>query len=280
MFLLAVAPVVKAQDKPADTQEKHTSHPDVDTLPVETIYLTNSTQQNDANEITTALRNMLSPWVKVYLIPTQNVILLRATPDEVAMARQVVHDLDRVHPEIVVDVTVLSVSKERLSQLGKDAADALMNDKDAHVLQRQSIRATNGRSAVLKTGSRIPVMTGVSAGKEASASGRSEFQYVDVGTNVALTPFLSGKDESEVSLKIKIELSMQSGSSVVGGVNEPVIAQRVVEQEVQLRDGEPSILDASSKDTDPNETVFLVVPHIVRPTAGQSAAAALALNGQ
>ncbi len=283
MFLLTVVPVAKAQtekpDKPADTPSKRNNHPDPDTFPAQTIYLTNATQQNDENEITTALRNMLEPWVKIYLVPTQNAIVMRASPEEVEQAQKIIHDLDRPRAEIVVDVVVLNVSKEKMNQLGSGAArPRLLKDKDAHVVQRQSLRATDGEFATAKQGSRIPVATGVTAEKGAPAETRSAIQYLDTGMNVGVTPTVQG--DGKVSLKLKIEISAQSGSTMLGSVNGPVIAQRVVEQEVQLRDGEAAILDCSSKDTDPNETVFLVVPHIVSHAAEQSAAAALALNGQ
>jgi general secretion pathway protein D len=93
-------------------------------------------------------------------------------------------------------------------------------------------------------------------------------------------------------LKIKIEVSSQSGSVTISGVTEPIIAQNIVDQVIRLREGEASILGGIQANQDQvswngipglssipilkylfgskdhtiqdNELVFLVVPHIVR----------------
>src|SRR3981189_2117930 len=67
----------------------------VDPRPFQTFYLANVSAQNDANEITVALRNLLPADVKVFLVPSQNAITMRGTPDELALAQKVISDLDR-----------------------------------------------------------------------------------------------------------------------------------------------------------------------------------------
>jgi general secretion pathway protein D len=95
-----------------------------------------------------------------------------------------------------------------------------------------------------------------------------------------------------VTLKIKIEVTAQSGSVTISGVTEPIISQRTVDQVIRLREGEASILggiqdkqDTASSTGIPglsslpvlkyifgskdhtisdDELVFLVVPHVVR----------------
>src|SRR6185437_6358707 len=49
---------------------------------IKTYYLTSVTQQNDANEILIALRNVLSVRSRLYLVPSQNAIVLSATPED------------------------------------------------------------------------------------------------------------------------------------------------------------------------------------------------------
>ena len=48
--------------------------------------------------------------------------------------------------------------------------------------------------------------------------------------------------DREVTLKMKIEVSSQTGSVTISGVTEPIIGQRIIEQVIQLKEGEPSIL--------------------------------------
>ena len=68
-----------------NTRQKRT---DLDEQAVQTFYLTNASQQADANEVVVAIRNLLDPSVKIYLVPSQNAIVMRATPDELLFAAE------------------------------------------------------------------------------------------------------------------------------------------------------------------------------------------------
>ena len=60
-------------------QNTRTKRTDLDDLAVQTFYLSNSSQANDGNEILTGLRLLLDPSVKLYLVPSQNAIVMRGT---------------------------------------------------------------------------------------------------------------------------------------------------------------------------------------------------------
>ncbi len=330
-------------------QNSRQKRTDLDEVAVQTFYLTNASQQADATEVLTAIRNLLDPTVKVYLVPSQNAIVMRATPDQLLLAQKLMNDLDRAKPEVVVDVAVLQVNRDKVRNLGitlpqsigltpqvanSTAAsstpstgngvtpntstnltlnnlahlnsnnfgvtisggtlNALLTDSDTRVLQNPKVRATDGQRATLKIGSRIPIATGsynagVSTGV-ASIGVQTQFTYLDIGVNIDMTPVVHY--DREVSLKLKIEISSQSNTVSISGVNEPVIAQDVVEQTIQLKEGEPSILagllekdDLRSLNGTPglaelpllryifgsqnheirqNEIVFVLIPHIVR----------------
>ena len=333
-------------------QNNTTKRHDLEDLAVQTFYLTNASQQADANEILVALRNLLDPSVKIYLVASQNAIILRATTDELILAEKLINDLDRTRPEVVVDVAVLEVSRQKERSLGitlptsfgltpqssnanqttsttgttttsgtttantassltlntlgnlnatnfavsltGGQVNALLSDSDTRILQNPRIRATDGQRATLKIGSKIPVATGsYSAGAAittASLGVQTQFQYLDVGVNIDITPTVHY--DREISLKVKIEVLSQNGSVTISSVTEPIIAQKVVDQVIQLKDGEPSILagiltkqDTNNKTGTPglgelpllkyffsstdktvqqDEIVFLLIPHIVR----------------
>ena len=333
-------------------QNNRTKRTDLDDLAVQTFYLTNVSQQNDANEVLVALRNLLDPSVKIYLVASQNAIIVRATPMELILAEKLINDLDRVRPEVVIDVAVLEVSRQLERNLGitlptsfgltpqasnanasntttgttattttttstatsgltlntlaninatnfavsisGGTLNALLSDSDTRVLQNPRIRATDGQRATLKIGSKIPVATGsYSAGAAvttASLGVQTQFTYLDVGVNIDITPTVHY--DHEISLKLKIEVSSQDGSVTISNVTEPIIAQKVSEQVIQLKDGEPSILaglvqqqktattsgtpglgeipflkyffSSTDKVTQSDEIVFLLIPHIVR----------------
>jgi general secretion pathway protein D len=118
----------------------------------------------------------------------------------------------------------------------------------------------------------------------------TQFQYQDVGVNIEMTPTVHY--DRDVTLKIKIEVTSQSGSVTISGVTEPILSQRVVDQIIRLREGEASILGGiqdrqdqatwtgipglstipilkylfGSKDRQiqDDEIVFVVIPHVVR----------------
>ncbi len=328
----------------ANTQARHR---ELDEQAVQTFYLTNAWQQNDLNDVQTALRNVMASNVKVYAVASQNAIVMRGTPDELLLAQKLINDLDKPRPEVVVDVAVMEVSKnwERtlgiawpssagvtlqtstssssstsgsstttgttttnptiydLAHLkasdfavsvGTATANLLLSDSSTHILQNPRIRATDGQKASLKIGSRIPIATGSyqtgAATAIVSSLVNTQFQYQDVGVNIEVTPTVHFDDD--VTLKIKIEVTAQSGSVTISGVTEPILSQRVAEQVVRLREGEANILGGinekqiqeswsgipglssipilrylfGSKDHTINndQIVFMLVPHIVR----------------
>ncbi len=90
---------------------------ELDEEAVQTFYLTNAWQQNDLNDVQTALRNVL-PNAKVYGVASQNAVVMRGTPDELMLAQKLIYDLDKAQPEVVVDIAVLEVSKNWEQTLG------------------------------------------------------------------------------------------------------------------------------------------------------------------
>jgi len=327
---------------------------ELDEQAVQTFYLSNAWQQNDVNDVQTALRNVLAGNVKIYAVASQNAIVVRATPDELLLAQKLVNDLDKARPEVVVDISVLEVSKNWERNLGISwpstigaalqapnsssstssttttsttstasstsspslydlahlkasdfaitiggaTANLMLTDDHTKILQNPRIRATDGQKATMKIGSKIPIATGsyggggVGAGALGGISSlvNTQFQYQDVGVNIEMTPTVHY--DNDVTLKIKIEVTSQSGEVTISQVTEPILSQRVVDQVIRLREGEASILGGiqdnqetvnwsgipglssipllkylfGSKDhtISEDELVFLVVPHIVR----------------
>jgi general secretion pathway protein D len=98
-------------------QNSRTKRQELDEQAVQTFYLTNAWQQNDLNDVQTALRNVM-PNAKVYGVQSQNAIVMRGTPDELLLAQQLIDDLDKARGEVVVDIAVLEVSKNWERNLG------------------------------------------------------------------------------------------------------------------------------------------------------------------
>lgn len=137
-------------------------------------------------------------------------------------------------------------------------ATAILTDSDTKIIQNPEIRSVDGQQATLKIGDRIPIATGsFQAGVGVGAVGgaglvnplvNTQFQYQDVGVNITVTPRVH--PNHEVSLKAKIEVSSVTGQSLIGGISQPIISQRVAEEEIRLRDGEANILGGLIQRTD------------------------------
>ncbi len=95
-----------------------TKRNDLNSQAVQTFYLSNAATQADQNELLTALRNVLDPTAKIFLVPSQNAIVMRATPDQLLLTETLLNNLDRAKSEVVVDVAVLEVNRDKARNLG------------------------------------------------------------------------------------------------------------------------------------------------------------------
>src|SRR5215831_20454705 len=118
----------------------------------------------------------------------------------------------------------------------------LMSDSDTKLIQNPQIRALDNEKATLKIGDRVPVATGSfgSAAGGVSPLVNTQFQYLDVGVNIDITPHIHS--EHEVTLKMTLEISSVSGTQNIGGISQPIIGQRRIEHETRLQDGEVNLV--------------------------------------
>jgi general secretion pathway protein D len=241
---------------------------------------------------------------KIQQVNSQNAIVIRDTPDKLAIAEKMIRDIDKAKSEVLIEVHVLEARLDRMRQLGvlpgqtatitivppgtttttttggttttpttttniltlqdlkhlnasnyavtlpSFTATALLNDSMTKIIQNPEVRSVEGQSAKLKIGDRVPIATGsfqagVGVGGTTAAGFvnplvNTQFTYIDVGTNLDITPRVH--PSREVSLKISVEVSSVTGSSNIGGITQPIISQRKIEHDIRLREGESSIL--------------------------------------
>jgi general secretion pathway protein D len=137
-------------------------------------------------------------------------------------------------------------------------ANAVLTDTYTKIIQNPEIRSVDGQTAKLKVGDRIPVATGsFQAGVGVGSTGgagfvnplvNTQFTYLDVGVNVDITPRVH--PNHEVSLKVVIEVSSQTGTATIGGIQQPIISQRKIEHDIRLKEGEVNILGGLFERTD------------------------------
>ena len=142
-------------------------------------------------------------------------------------------------------------------------ATAMMSDTHTRILQNPTVRATDGESAKLKIGTRVPIATGsflpsyggtvgtgTTGGTAAAGIGllaSTQFQYQDVGVSLDITP--SVLPDGEVSLKTKIEISAEGAPVTIAGISQPTFTQKNIEHIIRLREGEASLLGGLNETT-------------------------------
>ena len=129
-------------------------------------------------------------------------------------------------------------------------ATAILTDTYTKIIQNPEIRSVEGQPAKLRIGDRVPVATGsFQAGVGVGSTGgagfvnplvNTQFTYIDVGVNIDITPRVH--PNHEISLKSSIEVSAVTGTSTIGGIQQPIISQRKIEHDIRLKEGEVNIL--------------------------------------
>jgi general secretion pathway protein D len=340
-----------AADNPAKRKELEQSV-------IKTFYLSNLSQPTELQDVVNALRQILEIQ-RIQPLPSEGAIVVRGTPDQVALAEKLVGDLDKSKPEVLVDVAILQINKDKKRTLGispptsatvqlqpninsttttptttnngttttntntntngtssngsinlnslanLNATDfqvtissanisALLSDSSTRLIQNPQIRSSDGQKASLKIGDRVPVATGSFqpgiGGVGINPLVNTQFQYLDVGVNIDVTPRIHAN--GDVTLKVAMDISSVTSTSNIGGIDQPVIGQRKIEHEVRLKEGEANLLGGmleelqsksltgipglaqipllkylfgqTATEHSQTETVFVLIPHIVR----------------
>jgi general secretion pathway protein D len=317
---------------------------------LKTFYLSNLSQASELQDVVNAIRSVLDVQ-RVQQLLSQNAVVVRGTPDQIALAQKLVEDLDKARPEVLVDIAVMEVSKDKSRTLGLSPPTSisvavqenlntsttssttttgttgtsstpginlnslaninatnfqvtipsanlstLMGDSSTKLIQNPQVRALDGQKATLKIGERVPVATGSFqpgiGGVGINPLVNTQFQYLDVGVNIEITPHVH--QGGEVTLKLVMEISSVTGQASIGGISQPIIGQRKIEHEIRLKDGEANLqggiftesetksltgipglasipilkylFGQTTQDHSTDELVFAIVPHIIRGT--------------
>src|SRR2546423_13859 len=331
---------------------------DIEQSVIKTFYLANLSQPTELQDVVNALRQILEI-ARIQPLPSEGAIVVRGSPDQIALAGKLVDDLDRSKPEVVVDVAVMQITKDKSRTLGispptsatvqlqpnintntnnnnnnnnglnngfpnngsngtngsgsinlnslanLNATDfqvtitpatisALFSDNNTKLIQNPQIRALDGQKASLKIGERVPIASGSFqpgiGGVGINPLVNTQFQYLDVGVNVDVTPTIHAN--GDVTLKTTMDISSVTSFQNIGGIQQPVIGQRKIEHVVRLREGEANLMGGMLEDSQTKnltgipglaqipllkyifgqstvehsqtETVFVLIPHIVR----------------
>lgn len=170
--------------------------------------LKNAAQQNDANEIMVALRNMVDPTVKIYLVNSDNTIVMEASEEQLDLAQRLITELDRPH---------------KLYRLNFTLAD-LESGKTVGV-RHAAMMVTAGQRVTLKQGNKVPVTTRIYEANGTTPI-RVQSDNMDVGLTLDATITEAGNG---LSLKSKVEESSLAADPTSAPSQNPAVHQVVLE---------------------------------------------------
>jgi general secretion pathway protein D len=98
-------------------QDTQTKRRELEQNVIKTFYLGNVSTPTDLQDIVNAIRTVLEVQ-RIQQIPSQNAIVIKGTPDQLALAQKMVDDIDKSKPEVIVDVVVAQVRKDKLRDMG------------------------------------------------------------------------------------------------------------------------------------------------------------------
>jgi general secretion pathway protein D len=253
---------------------------------IKTFYLTNI----DAQEVQQPLMQMIRAQQSIPQISHNkavNSITIRTTPDRLKLAEQIIRLWDKPKGEVMVELQLMEVSRQKLSELGLEldnygigvaytqgVTDGWANlgdldfgnadnysiaipnafvrfletDVESKFLARPQLRGVHGEKIEYMVGDEVPIPN-------------STFQAF-AGGGIASTPVVSYDykpvgieisitptihSRDEVTLELDVKIKALAGS---GYADLPVITTRQIKNIIRLRDGETNLLAGLLKDVE------------------------------
>ena len=90
---------------------------DIEQSVIKTFYLANLSQPTELQDVVNALRQILEI-SRIQPLNSQGALVVRGTPDQIALAEKLVGDLDKAKSEVIVEVAVMQISRDKMRNLG------------------------------------------------------------------------------------------------------------------------------------------------------------------
>ena len=241
-------------------------------------YLSNA----DVKQVQAMVKAMLKT-KDTFIDEKLNLLFIRDTPEAIRLAEKLIAMQDLAEPEVMLDVQLLEVQRNKLTDLGvqwpsqltvtpipANASQPALSDLnhlnannlginlpsmtfnasevlgDVNVLANPRIRARNHEKAQVMIGDKVPV-----SNSTVTATGivSESFQYLDVGIKLEVEPNIYLHDE--VAIKIGLEVSSITNQvTTSAGSTAYQIGTRNASTVLRLKDGETQILAGLISDQD------------------------------
>ncbi|MDP3651272.1 MAG: hypothetical protein Q8R67_06280 [Rhodoferax sp.] len=242
-----------------------------------------------ANADVKQLSNLLKTVLKVKDLFTdekRNLIVIRDTPEIVAMAEKLVAAHDQPEPEVMLEVEILEFNHTKDDALGIKFPDQVsfgvaspitlealraVNDGainvtglnptiainlkrqigDINLLANPRIRVRNREKAKFHIGDKVPVITSTTYPGSTTGATTSSVSYLDVGIKLEFEPSIQLDDD--VVIKTTLEVSSITNKVENAGTTAYQVGTRNAATTLTLRDGETQVL-AGLLSTDETDT--------------------------
>jgi len=212
-----------ASDNPAKRKE-------VEQSVIKTFYLANLSQPTELQDVVNALRQILEI-SRIQPLPSQGALVVRGTPDQIALAEKLVGDLDKARPEVIVEVAIMQVSRDKTRNLG------ISPPTSATVALQNNLNTTSSTGTGTGTGTTTTTGTTTSGTANQVNLNRlgnlnaTDFTvtippatatalFSDSSTKIIQNPQIRAVDGQKASLKIGDRIPIATGSFQpgIGGV--------------------------------------------------------------
>lgn len=251
-----------------DTPQKLKDYQD---LVVRTFYLTNTDANTALNMVKTILKTR-----DVFVDERLNTLTMRDTADAVRMAEKLFLANDQSDPEVVLEVEVMEVSRQRILDLGLQwpnsfgvlnadgSSVSILNqlrgidsgrisiapspqlrinaqDNDINTLASPVIRVSNRQQARIHIGQRVPIVSATSVPSTQGPVITESITYLDVGLKLEVQPTVHLNNE--VAINVALEVSNATPLEATRQGTIPVqVDTRNATTVLRLHDGETQVL--------------------------------------
>ncbi|NMG44739.1 secretion type II protein [Aromatoleum toluvorans] len=258
-----------------DTPQKQRDYQD---LTLRTFHLANTDAKTAMNMLKTLLKSK-----DVFIDERLNTLTMRDSPDAVRLAEKLLTAQGLPEPEVVLEVQVMEVSRQRILDLGLQWPSTFgllrpdlggppgvltdynningsritvgpspelrinANDSDVNTLANPVIRVSNKEKARVHIGQRVPVVSATSTPSTQGPVITESIQYLEVGLKLEVEPTVHLDDE--VLIKIGLEVSKATALSPTKNGTIPVqVDTRNAATSLRLKDGETQVLAGLVRD--------------------------------
>ncbi len=242
-------------------------------LEARTFYLSNNLyrEEGDLEKIKNLLKIVIPEEERVGFDVGQKAIVVKGTPEEIEAASQLLKNLDRKRPQIMIDVKMVEINRKKVKDLGftwevggatgaitfgelslggtmerhdlvEVTLNALIKENKAHLVGNPRILTLSGEKATINVGDKVTLRTiqGLDAAGNVIPG---EFKEEFVGVELEVTPLLTEDQMILVHVKPGVSSFIERQYYLAGQLyTDPQVKTRSAETTARLKSGETLVI--------------------------------------